>query len=189
MNGEEILRVEGLRQYFRNGRSWIKAVDDVSNGGIFFVKLSGQIRRFSVIFSCLRDILLCPLAAIFINLSLFKSHAFVPRTCGDNPRMTIKEIIAEGLRIHGEKNEEIITAKMPGIYFAQSKFLFLFRGIFGTLIKYALAAFFRIGVGQWDLSRGFPANISLTGYATPFPQFSAICAGSGNGIADKSALV
>ncbi len=30
MNGEEILRVEGLRQYFRNGRSWIKAVDDVS---------------------------------------------------------------------------------------------------------------------------------------------------------------
>ncbi|MDE7193242.1 MAG: ATP-binding cassette domain-containing protein, partial [Oscillospiraceae bacterium] len=29
-----------------------------------------------------------------------------------NPRMTIKEIIAEGLRIHGEKNEEVITTKV-----------------------------------------------------------------------------
>ena len=30
MNSEEMLRVEGLRQYFRDGKNWIKAVDDVS---------------------------------------------------------------------------------------------------------------------------------------------------------------
>ena len=39
-----------------------------------------------------RDILLCPLAAIFISLSLFKSHAFVPRTCGD--KFAVKPYLA-----------------------------------------------------------------------------------------------
>lgn len=32
-----------------------------------------------------------------------------------NPRMTVKEIIAEGLRINGEKNEKVITEKVENI--------------------------------------------------------------------------
>jgi len=132
---EELLRVEGLSQYFKLKKKTLKAVDEISftvcKGEAFgLVGESGSGKTTTG-----RSIIgLYPITngKVYFHGKLIASadkadRAEVVKNRKDargiqmifqdpvaslNPRMTVKEIIAEGLVVNGEKDEKVISEKV-----------------------------------------------------------------------------
>lgn len=134
MSREVVLKVRGLKMHFTSGRGKrkhvVKAVDgldfDIYKGEVFGLVGESGCGKTTTGRSIIRlynptggyiEFLGQPIAQGKLNMELMKKMQmiFQDPIASLNPRMTVKEIIAEGLRISGIKNERMITENVHNI--------------------------------------------------------------------------